>query len=137
MTIYLYMGRRFNTSGRLLHFYHNPETQGAMGMRGPLVPAAKIGAQIDITFEGESFFTKGTKAPKIVGYMEDELLRSDWEAKSIADVNIYNLRQREKKMNRENPTPMERAIRTIQISLIDLPRAEKQAVVAYILGQLL
>lgn len=133
-----YMGRRFNSKNRLLHFYQAADGESTYGWRGPLVFAQKVGAIIELTHTPTgTFYSAGEHGPKIIGYMEDQVKRGDWEALSLANGVIYNQRQREKKINRDNPTPVEQAVKLLQFYLTDLPRAEKKAFIAHLLGELL
>jgi len=137
--IITYIGRRFPTGSKTLkHFYLDEEGQ-AITYKRVLLPAAKIGALIQVTRTEDDRGIKisAPDGPKIVGYHDSKIQVLDWEAASIADVMLNTQRRQEKVMNREQVSELETAIRVISAATLNLNRTGRAALVAHIIERVL
>ena len=132
--IITYIGRRGNPS---LKHYYTDESGEFFTYKRVLVAAAKIGALVEITETGTgSVLLGGENAPKIVGYSEDKEQVARWEALSRVDVTQYHQRKREKEMNRDNPTPVERSINTLRRATLGMTKPQRAAFLGYLIEEL-
>jgi hypothetical protein len=128
-----YIGRRGNPT--LRHFYTNGIN--TFSYKRVLIPAAKIGALIEITeTEGSMVKVSGEDAPRIIGYFDDKVAVAQWEALSHSDVVLATKRRREKELNRDHSTPVDRAVSTLRTSMIGMNLTQRAAFTAYLIEQL-
>lgn len=128
-----YIGRRGNPT--LKHYYL--DGHATVSYQRVLVPAAKIGALIEITEKDNgSVSLAPADAPHIVGYLDDKEQVARWEALSHVDVVNASRRKREKEMNRDHNTPVERSVAILRRSAAGLNRTERAAFIAYIIQEL-
>lgn len=131
--IITYIGRRGTPTVK--HYYLDGEN--TVSYKRVLVPAAKIGARIEVVEnENGSISLAPDKAPRIVGYLNDEEQVARWEALSYSDVVNANRRKNEKLINREHATPTEKAIKTLRIATIGMNQSARAAFLAYIIQEL-
>lgn len=135
--IVIYMGRRLSGSS-LKHFYTSSEEGSPVfTYKRVLVPAAKIGALIQVTdHPNGGVYIGGEHSPSIVGYYDDIVSVRDWEVSSKIDVLLYTKRRREKEMNRDQKSQIDKAMGVLKSALWDKNRNERAAFVAWVIEEL-
>lgn len=117
-TIYVYIGRRTLTSGKLGHLYREVLPEGAPKdhiFQGKIV-AAEIGSRYEFTIEGDSVIVGGTRKPKFLGMASDKEV-IDWRLLDHAAYMEFELSKKEKKQQLRDP---------IRIALEPILRAMRQ-----------
>lgn len=134
---FIHIGRRVTTQGKLAYFYADGET--TRGYAKPLLAGAKIGTQIEVTWDSEDrMWTGGAKGPRAIGQLDEtdaRLIR--WSTEEKGDLGRAAHIREQQRILKEGVDPLRRQLEPVREHLAGLSPDRRVGAVSWILTYLM